>query len=49
MKFEFLPDFKSLKFKPENYRKMMKRIFRILSWILGLVVLALIAMRLVAR
>jgi hypothetical protein len=43
MKFEFRPIFKGFRFKPEDYRRLMKRIFTILWAILALIVAALIA------
>lgn len=46
MKFEFLPDFKGLRFKPEQYRRMMKIVARALSWIVIVLVIAVILLRL---
>ena len=45
MKFEFRPFFKGFKFKPEQYRKMMKLVSRILAWVLLLVFIAAFLLR----
>ena len=45
MKFEFLPNFKGLKFKPENYRKMRKIVFRVLSFIIVILIIAFLLIR----
>jgi hypothetical protein len=45
MRFEFRPIFKGIKFKPVNYRKMMKTVSRVLIWILILVFVVVLLIR----
>jgi hypothetical protein len=45
VKFEFRPIFKGFKFKPEQYRKMMRNVSRILAWVLLLVFVAAFLLR----
>ena len=45
MRFEFLPNFKGLKFKPENYRKMMKVVVRVISYIIVILIIAFLLKR----
>jgi len=45
MKFEFLPDFKGLKFNPEDYRRLLKKVLSILSWVLIAILIALMVLK----